>query len=367
MTRHPSEDMMHTPTDISGCTHIMRGDSAGGSLSQGAKGVRRNLLVLRDTLSQGPCCRDPRRFGAVRRDYWQQWFEREDLFVREGLASYLQEWDTIDASGLLAALGRFDPAQPVVIWTLASWIERLTLWWILDAFRRGGTIPDRVWIVDVPQDRRYRIGALGGYTTQELQEAFPLRQPLGADAMREGAALWMKFAARSPAAFDTARRTGSTWFPDLPESAAPHCLYFPLSACSGETLRLNHSDQVLFDNLSATRWKRPVTLLNSPDIESAFFHLFDLDILAQRLHDWAGHRPLSPALEVRPEPRGINIWTNASYRLTEAGCRLRDRGLDRATDAPPFWAGGCQVYAGRNPWVRRDDGAGWRLERFRPC
>jgi hypothetical protein len=48
--------------------------------------------------------------------------------------------------------------------------------------------------------------------------------------------------------------------------------------------------------------------------------------------------------------------------LTPCGKRLRDHGLNRPTDAPPMFRGGCPLYAERPIWARRQRGGEWRIE-----
>jgi hypothetical protein len=55
------------------------------------------------------------------------------------------------------------------------------------------------------------------------------------------------------------------------------------------------------------------------------------------------------------------MWV--SYRLTARGQRLLDEGLRAPDDAPPIFAGGCEVYRPDPFWVREETGNEWRLLR----
>jgi hypothetical protein len=264
---------------------------------------------------------------------------------------------------LAAALEAFPPDRPVVLWTAALWKEQLSFWWTLDAIRRAGLKPERFWVAQ-PRCTHTHHTSLGCFNRAEMHRAFADRQPLSSEMLRSGASLWRKFAASSPRAFETARKNGSGPFPDLPTVAEVYGWFFPQAGSRSARLRLSVLDQALFDHLRADSWVRPIDCLmrDRRFVEDIIALLGDQWPL-WRLHQWAHHGADDPALLARSE-QGASSWVNVSYRLTARGERMRVRGLETGHEAPPLFVGGCQVYGGNNPWVRRGGRARWRIERL---
>jgi hypothetical protein len=130
-------------------------------------------------------------------------------------------------------------------------------------------------------------------------------------------------------------------------------------------LRLSGLDQVLLDHLGTDAWVRPHHFLQDRRFFEEFLFLIGDESLLARLHAWAVHNPTDPVLLAR-QVAGASDWTNRAYRLTPLGERLRRHGLDSPHQAPPLFVGGCRVYTGTNPWVRRTNGHDWRIERLDP-
>lgn len=71
-----------------------------------------------------------------------------------------------------------------------------------------------------------------------------------------------------------------------------------------------------------------------------------------RLKQWADSLPHRPAIKWRSIQSGANEFTCVAYRLTEYGRRLLYDGLEAPFDAPPMFAGGCELYTDGPVWVR---------------
>jgi hypothetical protein len=332
--------------------HVVRGDSGAGTLRP------RHFVVLRDTLSVGPCSVDPEKHREKRHTYWRENLE-EDLAGRPHQRDqYLHslDQDIFAAAQLADALRAFPGDQPVLLWTAALWRERLTFWWALDAIERTGLPRERFEVAE-PEVRDLTIGC---FPEESFRSAFARRRPLSARTLREGASLWRKFASPSPRLFEEARLRGSEAFPDLSVVAEPLGWFFPrVEDEAGKRLRLGTLDQLLLDQLSPDDWLRPVELLRERRVLEHFFPLGD-ELIGRRLRAWSAHQPTAPLLLHR-QVKGVNRWTRVEYRLTSSGLRIREEGLGRAEEAPLLEVGGFRAYAGKPPWVLHSQGEGWRL------
>jgi hypothetical protein len=139
-------------------------------------------------------------------------------------------------------------------------------------------------------------------------------------------------------------------------------MFFP-QAGSKSSLRLSQLDYELLGTLATREWLRPVDLLRRNMRLVEEFFLFGDSLVLQRLRAWAKHGR-NPAIEKRREERATNDWTAVSFRLTPGGERIRDKGLQSLNEAPPIFVGGCQLYIEAEPWVRRNRGRSWWIERL---
>ncbi|MBY0230307.1 MAG: DUF1835 domain-containing protein [Gemmataceae bacterium] len=340
--------------------HVVPGDSAGGSVHR----PRCEVVVVRDSLVTGPSDLDPARHGAARRAWWRDsWLSWRRVTARERRCDEELLTDALSTTETARCLAAYPPERPVVLWTVALWSERLAFWWMLDLIEREGWPRERFWVVEVPIAWAGVGASLGSVPSNQFEAAFPGRVPLSARTLRSGSALWRKYAAPSPAAFDAARRRGVSSFADLGATAEPHGLFFP--RIDGESrLRLARADQLLFDMLRPDAWVTPREIIcHGRYFDEILPHAGDV-FPAHRLYRWAAHRPDAPAI-VAQELDGDNHLLGTAYGLTARGVRIRDEGLLHAEEAPPTWAGGCQTYVGKRPWVRIETGDGWRLVRHR--
>ena len=130
------------------------------------------------------------------------------------------------------------------------------------------------------------------------------------------------------------------------------------------TLRLSTIDQIFFNQMQTDAWVRPIDMLGNIRAIGEFLCLVGDTFLPDRLVGLAGHCPGNPVLLSRQIKEGVNHLTRVAYQLTPHGAGVRDRGLARAADVAPLFVGGCQVYTGTRPWVRRLTGKRWRIERL---
>jgi hypothetical protein len=173
--------------------HVVLGDSAAG-LFHGCKGI-----VLHDNLVWGPSDADPARHAELRRAFWRDWILEvyqgmPPRYRRQCLASLGE--DVFGAQELADALASYPSDRPVLLWTAALWLERLTFWWVLDAICKTGLDRRRFWVAQ-PQLTHWGQTSLACFGKQQLKEAFAARQPLRDGLLRSGAALWRKYAAPS--------------------------------------------------------------------------------------------------------------------------------------------------------------------------
>src|SRR5262249_42122773 len=135
-------------------------------------------------------------------------------------------------------------------------------------------------------------------------------------------------------------------FPDLGWTAKPYGMMFP--RVIGRRLMVSEFDQMILDSLRTDAWQRPADLVRSNWQLIDLFNCFGDLFFIRRLRDWAG----TGAVLLKEEPTGVCEFTASSFQLTAAGERLRQQGMDSASEAPEMWIGGCQLY-GKRPWVRQ--------------
>ncbi len=252
-----------------------------------------------------------------------------------------------------------------------------------------------------------------------LRIAFDARTPLGDTFLKNGASLWHKYADASPLAFGTARRSGCDEFPDLPSAAEPYGWLYPRVRAGNSRTRLSLLDEAFLGGFSVDEWLTPWEALcvaqwtqavldeyiaergedagskssashstwekivsgGAADVEllrrlveervagqridliTPVCDAFGSNPFTMRLHEWSVHQPGVPLLKRRPGKDGTNPFTRLTYRLTPHARRILDDGMLSPDDAPPMFAGGCEVYRREPFWVRCASSDGWRLER----
>jgi hypothetical protein len=185
--------------------------------------------------------------------------------------------------------------------------------------------------------------------------ALEAAKPITDDEWREGSDLWRKFASPAPLAFDEARRTGSSVFPELTSSAELHGAWFPRLADG--RLRLSEIDEDLLGALDGS-WCSIGNIFQRLTQErfervARRFHPY---IAIYRLRDWASRGALE-----REELVDQNPWEQDRFRANDRTRALLEHGLNNVGDAPQLDVGGCVVHDPASPWVRIADDAGWRI------
>jgi len=210
------------PPSFAEAIHLVSSPAAMGCVKQaGGRGMR--VHHSWDELTSGPCDVDPVRHEELRRT-WQT----------EGCS---WKWH-LGLEDLRAAIAGDDP---VVLWGTRAFSDLVWLWWTLHGLGLVGAGGPRFFLARPhPEDP---LTAVGGSTPDDARIALASSQPISNDEWREGAELWIKFAAPSPLAFDEARRTGSRVFPELTMSAELHGAWFP--RLKDRRLQVSELDEVL--------------------------------------------------------------------------------------------------------------------------
>jgi hypothetical protein len=334
-----------------------------------------------------------------------------------------REYGEVD--GICLALAQFPDSKPVVIWTSRHWDDRLALWWSLDNIQRTQFDVSRFTVATVqsqfasgdPQDADpFSISCV---PAERLRIAFDARSPLSVPFLENGSSLWHKYANASPLGFDDARRKGCDEFPELRSAAEAHGWLYPRVSAGNSLTRLSLLDEAFLGGFSVDEWLTPwealcvaqwtqavlnegitgkgedtgseasarhsrwETIVSSgaadvgllrrlveervscqkTDLITPVSDAFGSNPFTMRLHEWAVHQPGAPLLECRPGRPGTNPFTRVRFRLTPRARRLLDEGHFTLDDAPPMFAGGCEVYRREPCWIRCESADDWWLER----
>jgi hypothetical protein len=322
--------------------HLVSSDSAAGHVKQVVKqfGVpRKNVRILSERLTIGPCDVDPERHVELRRA-WNA--EVGDEFL-----------ETFGLDDLRAAVAG---DLPVVIWATRAYADLVWLWWILDGLGRLGPLAQPPVIVRPEADP---LSTVAGITSEAGRGALAVARAISDDELREGAELWRLYASPDPRAFDDARRRGSQAFPELSESADLYGTWFP--RLEGGRLRLAEHDARLLGSLT-DQWLMPCDLnmliTETPGWERLLWMFGSYFVPIWRLRAWAAHGAV--AREVRDHNNDHRLEQDA-FRLTDRTRAILANGLDEAGDAPQIYVGGCRIYDPAAPWVRVADGPDWRV------
>lgn len=320
------------PPTFAEAIHLVSSTSAAGNVLQ-AGAPRTRIRGSDDRLTSGPCDVDPVRHDELRRAWDTERWKRP-----------------LGVEGLRAAIAG---DAPVVLWGTRAFSDLTWLWWALDGLGRIGAEGPRFFLARPdPEDP---LATVGGSRPDEARIAFAAARPITGDEWREGSELWIKYASPSPLAFDEARRTGSSVFPELTSSAELHGAWFP--RLTDGRLRLSELDEVLLGGLDDS-WRTTSDLFKilPPDRVVRLNAPFDSFFSVYRLRAWATHGVLQRETLVDENP-----WARDQFRATDRTRALLDHGLDSVGDAPQLHVGGCLVNDPASPWVRIEDAAGWRL------
>jgi hypothetical protein len=330
---------------LTNAIHLVSSDSASGHVKQVVKpdGVpRKNIRILSEQLTVGPCDVDPERHVELRRA-WNAEIGDE----------YLETFGLDDLRAAVAG------DRPVVVWATRAYADLVWLWWILDGLGRLGPLARPPLLVQPkPDDPRETVG---GITPEAGRAALAVARAISDDEFREGAELWKLFASPDPRAFDEARRRGSLVFPELRESADLYGDWFP--RLDGGRLRLAEHDERLLASLTdewLITWDLNELITEKHGWERL---LWTHGSLAPfwRLRQWAAHGVV--VREVRDDHDNDDRLEceRTMFRLTERTRALIVNGLEGVGAAPTIYVGGCRLNDPVSPWVRVADDAGWRI------
>lgn len=329
----PAPHAVAVPPAIADAIHVVSSESGAGQLL--AAGARRaRIRISNDRLTSGPCDVDPVRHEELRQA-WARWYIKR-----------------LPLEELRAAIAG---DEPVVLWGTGAFADLVWLWWALDALRRIGADGPRFLLARPRRD--HPLETVGGSSPEKALVALEAAQPITDDVWREGVELWRKYASPSPLAFDEARRTGSVVFPELTSSTDLFGAWFP-RFIDGR-IRLSELDEVLLGALDPS-WITASKLLGrlpAHQMEMVAWP-FEPYFFLERLRGWAVRGVLE-----REEVADENPWTRDRFRANEKTRALVDEGLDWIDDAPSLHVGGCVVNNPASPWVRIEDGLGWRIAR----
>jgi hypothetical protein len=337
--------------------HVIRGASAAGSLKvAGAK----EMICFDDPLCPSPCDVNPARHLKKRRSFFRSFADGYEGLEADLYNAYLP-WmagKILGANEFVTQVSGCD--RPVVLWTTPTFLDRLALWWALDAIQSSSLGSENFSVAEPALPKGHKAGphlTVGCFAPVEFTAGFANRRPLKASVVRAGASLWQNFAAASPLRFDRARQTKSSSFPELKRVGEVYGRFFP--QFSRGRLQLSKADQSLLETFGVAKWVRPVDVVKK-NVDVDFFRFLGDFALLLRLHEWAA----TPALLMRRESDGTTYYNCVSYQLTALGQKLRKRGLDVPSEAPCMFLGGCRLYDTRQTWVRRNKGKEWWIERL---
>jgi len=320
--------------------HLVSCESAAGSIMQ-AGAPRKNVKILSEELTVGPCDVDPKEHVELRRA-WNA--EMGDEFLK---TFGLDELRAAVAGDLL-----------VVVWATRAYPDLVWLWWILEGLGRIGPFAQPPLIVrPVPDDPRETVG---GVPPEVSRAAFAGVRAISGAEFLEGAELWRLFASPDPRPFDEARRQGSPVFLELSDSADLHGAWFP--RIEGGRLRLSEHDERLLASLTdefLITWDLNKRISAVSGWERLLWTHGGL-VPFWRLRQWAAHGVV--AREVGDDDGDSIEAQRTVFRGTDRARDLLVNGLESVGDAPPLYVGGCKLNDPASPWVRIIDDAGWTLD-----
>ena len=332
-------------SDFTEAIHLVSSDSAGGLVKQVVKpdGVpRKNVKILSEQLTIGPCDVDPVRHVELRRA-WNAAIGDEYL-------------ETFGLDDLRAAVSG---DRPVVVWATRAYADLVWLWWILDGLRRIGPLAQPQLLVrPKPDDPRDTVG---GTPPEKGVAAVADARAISDDELREGAELWKLFASPDPRALDEARRRGSLVFPELRESADLHGDWFP--RLEDGRLRLAEHDERLLASLTdewLITWDLNTRISAKHGGERLLWTYGGL-VTFWRLRQWAAHGVVAREIRANDDSAERLECELTFFRRTERTRALVSNGLEGVGDAPPIYVGGCRINDPTTPWLRVADESGWRI------
>ncbi|AUX36238.1 hypothetical protein SOCE836_084450 [Sorangium cellulosum] len=325
-----------------------------------------NVVRASDCLIVGPSRLDALEHARTR-ETWRSLFEESSFRDESG-----EPWDRLYSPDIRWGL-------PVVLWVSVSLRERVNLWRACRWLRHLGIASGEVLVAEFefvfgtinrscepPIMPRFNCSAsVAHHPNEVLLDRLDTACPWPVERYEHAVRLWECYVDDNPLLFVESCIRGVDGFPELAPLWGLLSCFFPRQAAGG-TLRLSRLDELILTILSTEENLTAVSVfchksqfgLDLRELLSCTGDLF----LRARLDQWAKHG--SAAVERAPGPRPPNAGSpmrSKVYRLTERGMQLRDKGLDRLTDAPSLPIAGTEAYSPSAPWVLLEDG---RLSRL---
>jgi hypothetical protein len=291
-----------------------------------------------DVFSVGPVARSLPRLESLRRGFWGERVA--------GLSDY--------RAGELARV--VDECRgDAVLWTTPSWLNRLSLWWLLDALGTGA--------LGLPLAYSSRAGVVSEYlqlSRREIAGCLSSARSIDARMIAEARMLWRAFAAREPRGLVQLPWRSLRAFADARPLFAAYARVLPRERTSGRgpRWRLSWLDETLIRHFARRRWTTPHQWMRAePRAMDLFAERGDVDLLERMLELTQGRQAL---LESRAVPGKVGQWTRVELRLSEVGERALKLGIDDVGSIPARPIGGHAAY--RSPrWIAVRTGPRWSI------
>lgn len=256
---------------------------------------------------------------------------------------------------------------PVVLWVSSNLHERVNLWRACSWMRQVGIPFDDVAVIDlepVATSRRLDepaptfecVDSVSDHPDAVLLERLDEAQPWPRERYERAVQLWAMYADSDPLPFVESCARGVDGFPELASLWALLSCFHARRAPDGRLL-LSRFDELLLELLSE-EWRTPLAVFchksqQGRELRGFLSYTGDL-FVADRLNQWADH-DASAIVERAPGPKpDASAMLSNVYRLTTRGTQLRNKGLDRLSDAPALPVAGIEAYSIKNPWVVED-------------
>lgn len=292
------------------------------------RGVSPNrVILLRDSLAQGPVRVDPHEHAQIRRNYWKS----HHGFQRPGKP---QKWsDAVSVSNFHEFAERItsQPTPEVVIWRVPE--QPLCDLWAMDCLERMDFSRRKVFLC-VSRQPAWRIAGANnrGLENHRLSKA----------QLRTGAALWKKYATAGPTVVLNAFDKANERLCGIGASIEPLMLAMPRRGDARGQFRLSRLDERILNQLKQSKWQ---CAANLREIRCKSGYAFNHTAIAQRLRAWAEHASANRLVEYENASRAVNHLTDRVYRLTRFGGICIKRGMDRLDIAPPMQVASWNLYA----------------------
>ncbi|WP_437675807.1 hypothetical protein [Sorangium sp. So ce131] len=312
-----------------------------------------SIVLASDCLIIGPSRQNAEEHARAREMFWAS-PEKFDMLYSSGVC-----WK-----------------PPVVLWASSSVYERVNLWRACSWLCQLGIACGDVFVLEfeplplagVPEEPMPPFdcsSSVSDYPDDVLLERLDNAQPWPREGYEHAIRLWDSYVDENPLLFVESCVRGVEGFPELAPLWTLLSCFFPRRTTEG-VLRLSRFDELLLTILPM-EWQTPVAVFahksqSGVELRQLIYCTGDL-FLPRRLEHWADH-DASVAVERAPGPKPPNAgypMLSEVYRLTERGKQLRDKGLDRLTDAPSLPIAGTEAYSASAPWVLLEDGQLARL------